>query len=654
MSKKYLMKLAIDFGSTNTVMAWRVYERTEDGKLQISEQLNKPNNVIKIPSIMFFADENPESGAVKNNLFGKDAMEYAENGNNPPVIHDNFKQILYYDNAYETPEYKKGVELCTRFFEHLRSKYREEIINSFNTAALKDLEVVLYLSTPVRAHFTHRNDMRKIAVEAGFTEENYITEINTCYDEATCVVRYAIAARKDDMKEVLAKAGTERGALLLFVDAGGSTVDSCIERIHIKEDKTLKLDPVAVWPSSDVKYALGGCLIDEAIRDYLIAEGYADKEYTLQKWESRDGKLRFRKFKEENNKNVEVGEISNLGKLAQVCYDYEEGIIPDKRYNKSSQKINTKIFEEEICAEYIQNFKEALKELFDNQRETQYGPVTPADIDGIFLSGAGSNLYFIPRLILEYFDEETAGHSKVRENRAFLFNDWEDPSLCCALGALTKDDDIEVLNYSKEDYYITLQIYSHDATIEQALKKGAVKLSSDIGIFEIDGEKHTCVCVTDQNIKVANKHQLLPAVLEINKNISYDDNLEDYITVQMVAKRLKEDGSYDILSAPYINTTSRVFSDKTLFVVKVAFMAVGLIPILATTPIDWVIKKLGGKGELTEAYCEGVGNFLMPTRKVELNFSARVELTEHNSISVKSEMQSQYFKFAQSKISVDI
>ena len=34
----YLTKVAIDFGSTNTVMAWKVYLIDKDGNLSISDQ----------------------------------------------------------------------------------------------------------------------------------------------------------------------------------------------------------------------------------------------------------------------------------------------------------------------------------------------------------------------------------------------------------------------------------------------------------------------------------------------------------------------------------------------------------------------------------------------------------------------------------------
>lgn len=653
MSKKYFMKVAIDFGSTNTVMAWRMYDRTDDGKLIISQKYNSENSAIKIPSVMIFADENPGNEAVKTDLFGEEATKVIEHSNTPPVVCDNFKQYLYTYKP-DTEEYEKGKELCTKFFKHLRSVYKQKIINTIPDFVLSDMDVTVFLSTPVRAHPTHRSVMRKIALDAGFTADNLVTEINTDYDEATCVVRYAIANRKDAMKKIFAKAGAERGALLLFADSGGSTFDTCIKRFRIKDDGVIHMDSISEWPSPDVKYPLGGCLIDEAIRDYLIAEGYADKEFTLSKWESVDGKLRFRKFKEENNQTIEAGEIATLGNVKNVCYDYDDDIRPEKNYNKSPNKINAKIYEEKICAEFISKFKESLKELFATQRETEYGEVKPADIDGIFLFGAGSKLYFIPRLLLEDFDDKTPGFVKIQKNKDLLFEGWDDPSTCCALGALTEDENIEMPNYSKDKYFVSVQIYVHGKLIEQELKKGTIELSSENKVYEIGSSKETCVCVMDKILRISEKHQLLPYISSYKDLIEYNDNLEDCITVKVVLKKLKENGEYETISEPYIYTTQRVLTDKLVKVAKMAFALIGVIPIVGTIPIDWALKTLGGKGELTRGYAERLEEMVFPTRKIQLSLNMRFTLTEHNSISVDTRIESDNFKTSEESYSFNI
>lgn len=655
MKKNYLLKVAIDFGSTNTVMAWRMYEKDNNGNPKVSEKLNNVNNIIKIPSIMIFAEENPDNEDVKEDLFGEEALVVAKDANMSAIVCDNFKQLLYV-NKPKTPEYQKGVQLCTKFFEHLRSVYRMQIINRFTPQQIGDMEVVLYLSTPVRANFLHHSEMRNIALNAGFTADNGITEINNDFDEATCVVRYALDCHLEKMKRVFVKAGTARGSLLLFVDAGGSTLDSCIMRLHIKDDGSIKFDPVSKWPENpDVKYPLGGCQIDEAIRDYLIKEGYADKEYTLNKWEKGDGKYRFRKFKEGNNIKVQNIGISILGNVAGACYNDEEDIKPKYYYAKSNKKINAKVYEEEICKEYIQKFRLSFKELFDNQRKTtEYDIVEPSDIDGIFLTGAGSNLYFIPRILLEDFDEKTPGFVNVRKDKDNLFfADWDDPSVCCALGALTDDRNIDMPNYAKGDYYLSLSVYSHGSRIADELENGTIKLDPKKQNIRIDGNDYSYKHIASEQFQISKKYQMLPVISTVEKNSTYiDDDLSDFLTVQIVVKQLKADGKMENIDT-YNRTIKRVLSDRLKQYAKRTTGVVSMVPMIGTLIIDEVSEKFGGKGELTEKYSEFLDNTIFPDREVNMTFKAEVELS-HNAICIDTKFESSYFKDGENSISIKI
>ena len=102
-----MMKVAIDFGSTNTVMAWRVYDVQPNGSMILSETQNAPNYIKRIPSMMIFKDDNPGNEKVPRDLFGEEAVKAANDGNTPPVICDNFKQYLY-TAAPDTEDYKKA------------------------------------------------------------------------------------------------------------------------------------------------------------------------------------------------------------------------------------------------------------------------------------------------------------------------------------------------------------------------------------------------------------------------------------------------------------------------------------------------------------------------------------------------------------------
>ena len=190
------------------------------------------------------------------------------------------------------------------------------------------------------------------------------------------------------------------GSNVLFVDIGGSTMDMALLRVGVNPDMKLLLDTVSLWPNADEKYLLGGSLVDEAIRDYLIEQGFAVKDHTLKNWDTGDGKFRFRTLKEEKNSTLKDGRaITELGMnfLAAICNPYEE--MPSVRYGSDKTKLITpEIFETVICNEYIENMERALSNLFKDQRIVEGKErVTAADVDAILISGAGGKLYFINR-----------------------------------------------------------------------------------------------------------------------------------------------------------------------------------------------------------------------------------------------------------------
>ena len=233
----------------------------------------------------------------------------------------------------------------------------------------------------------------------------------------------------------------------------------------------LLLDTVSLWPNADEKYLLGGSLVDEAIRDYLIEQGFAVKDHTLKNWDTGDGKFRFRTFKEEKNSTLKDGRaITELGMnfLAAICNPYEE--MPSVRYGSDKTKLITpEIFETVICNEYIENMERALSNLFKDQRIVEGKErVTAADVDAILISGAGGKLYFIRNIFLR----ERNGFRKIIQQPSRLLSEWNvDSSLCCALGALVeKPDNVDMPGYSRDDYSIKACLYILSADIENFLR----------------------------------------------------------------------------------------------------------------------------------------------------------------------------------------
>lgn len=58
-------------------------------------------------------------------------------------------------------------------------------------------------------------------------------------------------------------------------------------------------------------------------------------------------------------------------------------------------------------------------------------------MDAVFVTGAGSRLYFLHRLLMGELGSTPLHLRKIQENPQFLFDNWDDPAACCTLGALT-------------------------------------------------------------------------------------------------------------------------------------------------------------------------------------------------------------------------
>lgn len=640
---KYLMKVAIDFGSTNTVMAWRVYHIEENGKLVLSDKLNPISAIKRIPSMMIFKSDNPQNEAVKKDLYGDAAAEVVRNSNTPPVVCDNFKQCLY-TAAPGSAEYTKGIALCTRFFEFLREEYKQGMYNILPPHVTQELKVVLYLSTPVRAHPTHRTLMRKMAEDAGFNAANGITEINTDLDEARCVIRYAMEHRKDDMRDVMAKAGKPKGAILLFVDVGGSTMDVSLENLRIDLAGNETMDNISCWPNADVKYPLGGAQIDEAIKDYLIAQGYADSEFTREKWIHGDGKFRFRVFKEESNELLQSGQtITKLGKVASVCYDYDDDIVPPKNYAKSTEQIDCNIYESKICHVYIDKMLEAIAALFSQQRLIPgRARIAPGDVDAIFLAGDGSRLYFISQILRGERMGKDPGFSQIKVNPKLLFDKWDNPSHCCALGALADQEKLISPNYARDRYFAEVSVFEHSAWLtEQFRSQPSIMTSQDYVLGDRVGK---CNRIYFSSIPITEKYQLLPQIARKKEKFSYTDYALEMIAIRVSLYRVAENGRLEQVGMPFVLNQQRQMG-RVLQTVLVA----------ASKLEKFLQAQNGAQSGIPGKMRQFLGQITGPTEAtVEAEIAYRFTMSENNHLKFEVALSSQHFNIPVSTVKMDL
>ncbi len=428
--RTYWLHTGIDFGSTNSVMAWRLYKWTEANEWQLDEQHNKENNIVRCPTMLVFKKDNPDHSNVQAEaedvIVGKRAEDLANDQLEPAVARTNFKPV-FYDAPMGSAEQKEATDLIALFMKHLYQLYQGDILASLPNEVQKDMCATVHISTPVRADSTHRSCMAELAKQAGFAHDGKYSFVDTSRNEAECVMHLTVDANISNMQRLMNISQGKSALTIMFVDVGGSTTDIELikQELHSAGKSTQVL---AMWPRGNVQYMLGGCEVDRAIFDYLIDKQCLIPRYAEEAWEHGTGKTLFRKLKENNNENLRAGKpIAKLGTISSACGDPDEEEKPVNKY--ADYKITSEVFENEICGRYINDLCTALHEVLKNNAGED-------EVDAVFVTGAGSRLYFIHDLILGRYGDKPLHLTQLQQDESRLFDTYRDPATCCAEGAI--------------------------------------------------------------------------------------------------------------------------------------------------------------------------------------------------------------------------
>lgn len=404
---------------------------TDGDGWQIDEQSNKQNNIVRCPTIVVFKEDNLDHPGVQSEaedvIVGKRAEELANDSQEPAAARTNFKPV-FYDAPEGSQEQREAIGLVGRFMEHLCQLYQSEILGCLPNQVLEDMCSTVHISTPVRAERIHRDRMVELAGKAGFCHDGERHFIDTSRNEAECVMHLAVDANISNLQKLMQMGNAKSALNLLFIDVGGSTTDIELikQELHSAGKSTQVL---AMWPTGNVQYMLGGREVDRAIFDYLVEEKCLIPRFANECWEHGTGKTLFRKLKENNNETLRAGKpIASLGAIRTACGDPDEEEIPARKYKDCL--ITKDIFENRICENYINNLCRALHDILKNK-------VGEDEIDGIFLTGAGSRLYFIHDLILGRYGREPLTFLQIQQDESRLFDHYRDPATCCAEGAIS-------------------------------------------------------------------------------------------------------------------------------------------------------------------------------------------------------------------------
>lgn len=428
----YWLHTGIDFGSTNSVMAWRLYKWSdEDDSWLLDEDYNKENNIIRCPTMLIYKKDNLLHPVVQAEpedvIIGKRAEELADDSQEPAIAKTNFKP-QFYDAPAGSAERKVAEELIRAFMTHLNMLYQSEIVACLPNSIAEDMNCTVHFSTPVRAGKEHRDFMVSAAMAAGFRNDGQHHFIDTSRNEAECVMQLCVDENMSNMEKLMRMSYSKSALNLLFIDVGGSTTDIELikQELHSASKSTQVL---AMWPREKVQYMLGGCEVDRAIYEYLLDKECLVPRFANECWENGAGKALFRKLKENNNEILRAGkEINSIGTIKTACGDPDEEEFPRNKYK--DHRITREIFENEICGRYINDLCKAVHDILQ-------GLIGEEDVDAVFLTGAGSRLYFIHDLILGRHGDDPLKLTQLQQDENRLFDGHADPAACCALGAIS-------------------------------------------------------------------------------------------------------------------------------------------------------------------------------------------------------------------------
>ena len=179
------LRVAIDLGSTVSVMGWQWFSSGENKPFPVGEI-----KIAQYPTLILEQKDNPMLG---QDLFGEEAQDLLEKNNGGVLFAKNvFKKKLLFPETKE--EHAEGIRLTEKFFGFLYKCFQEDSPLPKGESAKSEL----YLTVPMSTNHASIQELERIAEKSGFSRTNgfQITVLN----EAQCLVDYAFFDCKDGVK----------------------------------------------------------------------------------------------------------------------------------------------------------------------------------------------------------------------------------------------------------------------------------------------------------------------------------------------------------------------------------------------------------------------------------------------------------------------
>jgi hypothetical protein len=497
-----LRVIGIDFGTSNSALGFRDYEKTEDTLTPISDQIIiSENDSGVLPTLIIEKNE-----YIENDLFAFNALRRATSEDGLDVK-SNFKMDLFDEVSEESK--KEAVRLTEKYFTYFYKMYKNK--DNLSEESREGYQFETIITCPVRTQFTQKDILVRAAQKAGFPN----VQIE---DEAMTVMRYAMG--RADYRKLLENEYEGTDFKILIVDMGAGTTDMILYSLKANPafDRN-DMTEIAHWPEVGERKTLGGREFDQLLLDYCQEQGYINKDFIKTPTERRYALL-LSKLSKENiiSQKLKIGDtVEALGHMTQLA---EEA---PKSYRKSTNKINRSIVET-MSHKFIEEFIHAIKKII------QEGGIKESDLDFLILSGGGSRWYFIKDILLDKPLSTVALHekldlAKLKKNPTRIITD-DEPQLTNLKGILTPLQSMVLKSISWVEYSMEIRIYGEMPNVPDS--KHLLISKKHPMIQKRDKLPKEDNLTIDQSINLLNSERLLYTIDIIAKENDTTKNIFNY------------------------------------------------------------------------------------------------------------------------------
>lgn len=357
--------IAIDFGTTTTVVA---YQDREDGRQNKVELVNFSGNRY-VPTVVLregtITDKKGREVPIAR-AFGWDAA-------NKTVAHSLLQSDLKMGLISEDPVVQENARDITKaFFAYLHEHYGNKT-TSLKGVAYEETTIVTY---PAKFPQEVQAFLKQAAEESGFRNVELL-------DEAKAAMAFSLHYETGEIRQYVNGLGKKTMKVML-IDMGAGTTD--ISLFAYDTADPTRFSHLCSWPEEG-GINFGGSQIDSILCDFYEKKMRSDLLSVLGAGNSRLGREILRsdvkKFKESFSEEVKSGVVSTP--CPPMLYRYGAG---------EEEELDQEAFEE-LLKEYLPKFPELVTGALNKAN------LESKDVDLVLLTGGHSQWYFVQDMLKE-------------------------------------------------------------------------------------------------------------------------------------------------------------------------------------------------------------------------------------------------------------